>query len=233
MTNTTALQEFDFGAQAVRVKMDNDGNPWWVANDICAALDIKNTRDAIARLNDDEKGVGLTDTLGGPQETLLINEPGLYRIIFTSRKAAAEKFQRWVFHQVLPAIRQSGTYTHKAADNGQGLPALLEQRLSALEQRFEQRAISAEPKEHNIETLRTRFAGALNDSIYRSGATRNMTRTEASTYHTGINTRLKGIMAGRARENWELKHYILAVDYLKLIHDMHLDWIFHVSEVHS
>lgn len=231
MTNTTALQEFDFGAQAVRVQVDEQGNPWWVASDICDALGISNTSQVINRLRSDEKGICITYTLGGPQQSLTINEPGLYRIIFSSRKAAAEKFQRWVFHDVLPAIRQTGTYTHKAVQNTDTIPDILEQRLSALEQRFEQRALSAQPVEHDITTLRTRFAGALNDSIHRSGATRNLTRNEVSTYHAGINTRLKGIMGGRHRENWELKHYVLAVDYLKLIHDMHLDWIFIVSEV--
>lgn len=235
MTNTTAIQEFDFGVHAVRVQMDGEGNPWWVASDVCEALGISNTSQVINRLHSDEKGICSTYTLGGQQELLAINEPGLYRIIFSSRKKAAEKFQRWVFHEVLPAIRQTGTYTHKGVDTDDALPTMLEQRLSALEQRLDGQALLAprQPVEHDIATIRTRFAGALNDAIRLTGVTRNMTRSESATYHAGINTRLKGVMAGRNRENWELKHYILAADYLKLIHEMHLHWIFQVTEVYS
>ena len=55
-----------------------DGEPWFVAADVCRALEISNSRDAVARLDDDEKGVGSTDTLGGKQGMQIINEPGLY-----------------------------------------------------------------------------------------------------------------------------------------------------------
>jgi hypothetical protein len=63
-----------------------------------------------ARLDDDEKGVVLTDTLGGAQEILIVNEPGLYNVIFQSRKPEAKAFRRWVTHEVLPSIRKYGYY---------------------------------------------------------------------------------------------------------------------------
>lgn len=87
-----------------------DGEPWFVAADVCRALEISNSRDAVARLDDDEKGVGSTDTLGGKQGMQIINEPGLYTLVLGSRKPEAKAFKRWVTHEVLPAIRKTGSY---------------------------------------------------------------------------------------------------------------------------
>ena len=87
-----------------------DGEPWFVAADVCRALEISNSRDAVARLDDDEKGVGSTDTLGGKQGMQIINEPGLYTLVLGSRKPEAKTFKRWVTHEVLPAIRKTGSY---------------------------------------------------------------------------------------------------------------------------
>lgn len=106
----TTLQPFTFADQPVRVVTDERGEPWFVARDVCAVLDISNGRDAMARLSDDEKGVATTDTLGGPQRIGTVSEAGLYRLIFTSRKTEAEPFRRWVTHDVLPAIRKTGSY---------------------------------------------------------------------------------------------------------------------------
>ena len=87
-----------------------DREPWFVATDICRALEIKQPTKALSRLDDDEKGVTTIHTLGGPQQVLIVSEPGLYRLIFTSRKAEARQFQRWVCHEVLPSIRKYGYY---------------------------------------------------------------------------------------------------------------------------
>lgn len=87
-----------------------DGEPWFVAADVCRALKISNSRDAVARLDDDEKGIGSTDTLGGKQGMQIINEPGLYTLVLGSRKPEAKTFKRWVTHEVLPAIRKTGGY---------------------------------------------------------------------------------------------------------------------------
>ncbi|CAK0776790.1 hypothetical protein CCP4SC76_6240010 [Gammaproteobacteria bacterium] len=84
MTDTSLTQNivpFSFESFAIRVIPDDLGNPWFVAADVCDALTIGNNRDAISRLDDDEKGVVTTDTLGGPQELAVINESGLYSLI--------------------------------------------------------------------------------------------------------------------------------------------------------
>ena len=87
-----------------------DGEPWFVAADVCRALEIRNNRDAIERLDADEKGVALTDTLGGQQEMTIVSEPGLYALVLGSRKPEAKAFKRWITHEVIPAIRKHGGY---------------------------------------------------------------------------------------------------------------------------
>lgn len=103
----TAIQNFAFEDHLVRV-VDRFDEPWFVGADICSILAIKNSRDALGRLDDDEKGVANTDTPGGPQEVTVISEPGVYRLTFTSRSKAAERFKRWLAHEVLPELRRSG-----------------------------------------------------------------------------------------------------------------------------
>ncbi len=90
--------------------VEKDGQPWFVAADVCRALEIRNNRDAMDRLDDDEKGVALTDTLGGRQEMSIINEPGLYSLVLGSRKPEAKAFKRWITHEVIPSIRKRGLY---------------------------------------------------------------------------------------------------------------------------
>lgn len=87
-----------------------DGEPWFALADVCRALEISNSRDAAGRLDDDEKGVVNTDTRGGVQELTIINEPGVYRLVFASRKAAAKRFKRWLAHDVIPSIHKTGRY---------------------------------------------------------------------------------------------------------------------------
>lgn len=90
--------------------IEKGGEPWFVAADVCQVLEIKNNRDALTRLDDDEKGVVLTDTLGGSQEMSIINEPGLYSLVLGSRKQEAKAFKRWITHEVIPSIHKHGAY---------------------------------------------------------------------------------------------------------------------------
>ena len=109
---TTNLTQFAFQQNQVRVLM-LDNNPWFVAMDVCKILDLENTSRAIARLKDYEKGVTIVNTPGGNQEMAIISEPGLYRLVLTSRKPEAEPFQDWVCQEVLPQIRKTGSYQAK------------------------------------------------------------------------------------------------------------------------
>lgn len=100
----------------IRAVRDEDGEPMFVAKDVCTALEVKNSRDAIARLDNDERGVVLIDTPGGEQQMQAVNEAGLYVLVLSSRKPEARAFKRWVTHEVLPALRRDGGYMVTRAD---------------------------------------------------------------------------------------------------------------------
>ena len=105
------IQTFDFKSAPVRV-LDRSGQTWFVAADVCRALDISNHRDAVQALDDDEKdGVGISDAIGRSQSTLCVSESGLYALIFKSRKPEAKAFRKWVTSEVLPAIRNTGGFS--------------------------------------------------------------------------------------------------------------------------
>lgn len=94
----------------IRIMRGENGDPMFVAKDICAILDLGNPRSSIALLDDDEKGVHSVDTPGGRQQMATVTEPGFYKLVMRSRKPEAKAFQRWVTHVVLPAIRRDGGY---------------------------------------------------------------------------------------------------------------------------
>ena len=89
--------------------VEQDGEPWFVARDVCEILDLDKSSGARG-LASDEKGLHSVQTLGGEQKIQIVSEPGLYRLIFKSRKKEAENFKRWVCHNVLPSIRKTGAY---------------------------------------------------------------------------------------------------------------------------
>ncbi len=114
MQQRSAIRVFEFQAQSgreVRV-IDQNGDPWWVANDVCAVLGIRNVTQAVAQLDEDERSMF---NIGRQGEVNIINEPGLYALILRSRKSEAKAFKRWITHEVLPQIRKTGVYATPAA----------------------------------------------------------------------------------------------------------------------
>lgn len=113
MTNhSTNVIPFNFGKSQVRTLLISD-QPWFVANDVSAALQYSEASAMTRHLDEDEKGLSILQTLGGEQEMLVINESGLYSAILRSRKAEAKRFKKWVTSEVLPAIRKHGRYEDK------------------------------------------------------------------------------------------------------------------------
>jgi len=106
---STPAEAFEFNGQSIRTVM-LDGEPWFVALDTTRILDLANPRTTMALLDPEDKGVHTMDTPGGPQRLAIVNESGLYSLIFRSRKPEAEAFRRWVTREVLPAIRRTGQY---------------------------------------------------------------------------------------------------------------------------
>ena len=140
-----------------------DGEPWFVAADVCRALDIRNSRDAVARLDDDEKGVVSTDTPGGEQKLSFINEPGLYTLVLGSRKPEAKAFKRWITHEVIPSIRKTGAYSVKLSPAEQ----LVRQAQMLLEQ--EKRLATVENRMKTVEArLETRSEDVFSIAGYAS-----------------------------------------------------------------
>jgi prophage antirepressor-like protein len=126
----SSLAPFQFEGRQVRVITDKQGEPWFVAADVCACLAIRNPSDALNRLDDDEKGLGQTETPGGEQSMSTVNEAGLYSLVLGSRKPETRRFKRWVTHEVLPAIRRTGRYAIPGAVAA--LPSAQQDRVSAL-----------------------------------------------------------------------------------------------------
>jgi len=106
------VQQFAFEKNAVRVVM-REQDPWFVGIDVCRALALKNNNQVLGRLDEDEREVANGDTFGGKQKLVIVSEPGLYRLIFTSRSTLAERFKRWLAHDVLPELRKTGVFDAK------------------------------------------------------------------------------------------------------------------------
>ena len=154
MENLTVFKSSQFGT--VRTTQIN-GEPWFIASDVCRALEVKNNRDAISRLDEDEKGVVLTDTLGGMQKLTAVSESGLYSLVLGSRKPEAKQFKRWITHEVIPSIRKHGGYLA-------GQEQMSEEELMAKAVLFANSKI--EELKNRIETMRPKeiFADAVSAS---------------------------------------------------------------------
>jgi anti-repressor protein len=134
------IQMFDFKNQNVRI-VDKDGEPWFVLKDVCLALNIDQTAGIKRRLTDDViSSHPIPDALGRGQDTIIINEDGLYDVILESRKPEAKIFRKWVTRDVLPLIRKTGTYS------------LAKQVVPVVELRDKQKELQASVRRMNAET---------------------------------------------------------------------------------
>jgi prophage antirepressor-like protein len=114
-SSPSAVVPFQFESATIRTVTLN-GDPWFVAKDVCEVLGFDNPRQALStHLDDDEKGVQNLDTPGGRQQVNIISESGLYTLIVRSNKPQAKPFRKWVTAEVLPAIRKTGAYTLPSA----------------------------------------------------------------------------------------------------------------------
>lgn len=117
--NSKALQIFSYEGNSVRTILDEHGDPWWVAKDVCSILEIKDVSNAVngnpsrneEGLDEDERDTYSVSTPGGKQKMLCVNEYGLYSLVFKSRKPEAKAFKRWITHEVIPSIRKTGSYS--------------------------------------------------------------------------------------------------------------------------
>lgn len=105
------LTVFNFESQPIRTYADENGDTWFCFRDVAKVLEISNLSYLKKRLN--EKGCRLTSTLtkGGKQSLIFVNEGNLYRMTCRSDKPQAKPFENWVYDEVLPSIRKTGSYT--------------------------------------------------------------------------------------------------------------------------
>lgn len=127
----------------VRIVMKGQ-EPWFVAKDVCNCLEINNSRQALIRLDDDEKSsVILNDGTPGNPEKSIVNEYGLYSLVLSSRKPEAKEFKRWITHDVIPQIRKTGQYV---ADIPRTLPDALRAYANEVEEHNKAKALIEEQK---------------------------------------------------------------------------------------
>lgn len=168
MTSSRSLLDgawtFEFDGHPIRCGGTLD-NPWFVAQDVGDALGIKQASDSISGFPADEKGSEVIHTPGGRQTVIVLYESGLYRMIFRSNKPEAERFRRWVFHEVLPAIRKTGGYRVRERERYRRLgksEEWIEQREKGIEVR---KGLTGTLQEHGV-TEGKQFADCTN-AVYR------------------------------------------------------------------
>lgn len=137
------LQTFNFETQEVRTVIKNN-EPWFVGKDVAEILGYKRTADAIRQhVDKEDKGVGEIQTPGGIQKMTVVNESGLYALIFGSKLSKAKEFKRWVTSEVLPSIRKHGTYmTAETIEKALTDPDTIIQLATTLKEEREQRLIA-------------------------------------------------------------------------------------------
>lgn len=106
------LQLFNYKEKPIRILTDEKWEPRFIAKDVCELLWLANVSKAVSTLGEDDLTTSkVTDSLGREQETNIVSEAGMYKLIFQSRKSEAQEFQNFVTKEVLPQIRKTGTYS--------------------------------------------------------------------------------------------------------------------------
>ena len=212
------LQIFDnpqFGE--IRV-IERDGEPWFVAADVCRALELEDVNKAISRLDDDEGARIEIPHPQNPEKRMMVNavnEPGLYSLVLGSRKPEAKAFKRWITHEVIPSIRKTGSYTFDGTSKE--LQAILmldhrtvehEQRITALEDSMvidysQQRTLASQVNSVVIEAL-----GGADSPAYHDKNVRGRTYSEC-------NRDIKNWFRVNSRNNIPRKRFDEAVEYIQ------------------
>lgn len=166
-----------------------DDEPWFIASDVTAILGYANGRDAVSRLPERMRGVGLADTPGGQQKMTVINEAGVYRLVMRSNLMAAEQFQDWLAEDVIPSIRKTGAYAVPALSNRDlALMVIAEADRADL---AEKRVAELAPAAANWDTL-----ASANGDLLVADAAKILTRDH------GIRTGRDRLFASMAQLGW-------------------------------
>lgn len=143
----------------VRV-IERDGEPWFVAKDVCECLDLDNPSQAVTRLDDDERCLISNKALRANGGTTVMSEPGLYSLILGSRKPEAKAFKRWITHEVIPSIRKTGCHLLAPKTSAEALRALADQ-VKKTELAIRQRDEARRTKAHFVEGRDAEMCGRV------------------------------------------------------------------------
>lgn len=212
MNDLKIFENHQFGE--IRV-IEQDGEPWFVAADVCRALELEDTGRATARLDEDELTRIKIVSGGQGREVIAVNEPGLYSLVLGSRKPEAKAFKRWITHEVIPSIRRTGSYT--VPNMSKELRAIFvldhrtvehEQRITALEENMvvdygQQCALKTQVNAAVIQAL-----GGINTPAYSDKNVRSRTYSEC-------NRDIQNWFRVNSRNNIPRKRFDDAVDYIQ------------------
>lgn len=250
------LSLFEFQGQQLRVIM-LDGQPWFVAKDVCDSLGIGNVSLAVngrerkredgtsywsGGLDDDEKGVVTVNTLGGEQELLGVSESGLYNLVFQSTKPEAREFKRWIAHEVIPAIRKTGSYSMTQPATLEDLIIMQAQSVKDLKAKVAEIEAQTKKQQEVVETIQDTFLQRdndwrksintmLNGAAYRSGLDYKTLHSDSyrileDRAGCELNTRLRNLRR-RLEDAGATKTQINATNRLDVIeNDKHLKEIY-------
>lgn len=149
------IQKFDFKGAALRTLTDEAGEPWFVLKDCMSILDLGNPTETVKMFDKDEfSTTEVIDSIGRRQQTYIISEPGLYRLVMKSRKPEAKEFQRWVTHEVLPSIRKHGGYMA-------GQERMTSEQMALASMRWLQSKVDEQAKQLKAQEGKVLFANAV------------------------------------------------------------------------
>lgn len=150
----TEIQTFNFHTEPLRTLTDENGDPWFVAKDVCDMLGLNNVSQALTRLDNDEKNsIILNDGTPGTPTKAIVSESGIYSLTIASRKPEAHEFKRWITHEVLPSIRKHGAYmTQQTLDKALTSPDFLIQLATRLKEEQE-KVKELEPKAQALDAF--------------------------------------------------------------------------------
>lgn len=156
------IRKFDFKGASLRTLTDEAGEPWFVLKDCMSILDLGNPTETVKMFDKDEfSTTEVIDSIGRRQQTYIISEPGLYRLVMRSRKPEAKEFQRWVTHEVLPQIRKTGGYI--PASDTDSDEDIMARAVLVAQKTIERKNQQLQAKDEQIKVLepKARFADAV------------------------------------------------------------------------
>lgn len=159
--DTNQITRFDFHGANVRLLTDEQGEPWFIAKDICDVLDVR-TNNVRAILDADEvsdlsNDYSIDIAQNGGRAPLIVSESGFYKLVLRSRKPVAKEFQRWVTHEVLPSIRKHGGYMA-------GQEAMSPEQMLAASMRWLESRIAEQQAQLDAQAPKVLFADAVSTS---------------------------------------------------------------------